>query len=94
MNNLLSYNGLIDSRMRASDKDLPVTGLKIYFLLNTYYLSIDLLTSHWKLSHTLHLDRYGVCIFDWPCNFPLIILQSIGKLFLKMNILLLVKLIS
>ena len=25
MNNVLSYNGLIDSRMRASDKDLPVT---------------------------------------------------------------------
>ena len=24
VNNLLSYNGLIDARMRASDKDLPV----------------------------------------------------------------------
>ena len=24
MNNLLSYYGLIDARMRASDKDLPV----------------------------------------------------------------------
>ena len=23
-NNLLSYNGLMDARMRASDKDLPV----------------------------------------------------------------------
>jgi hypothetical protein len=27
MNNLLSYNGLIDARMRASDKDSPVLTL-------------------------------------------------------------------
>ena len=26
MNNLLSYCGLIDAKIRASDKDLPVTG--------------------------------------------------------------------
>ena len=26
MNNLLSYCGLVDAKIRASDKDLPVTG--------------------------------------------------------------------
>ena len=30
MNNLLSYCGLVDAKIRASDKDLPVlTGLKV-----------------------------------------------------------------
>jgi hypothetical protein len=27
MNNILSYRGLIDAKIRASDKDLPVEGL-------------------------------------------------------------------
>ena len=33
MNNLLSYFGLADSRMRASDIDLPVTNGEFYFEL-------------------------------------------------------------
>ena len=32
MNNLLSYSGLTDSRMRASEKDLPVTQYMIAVL--------------------------------------------------------------
>ena len=28
MNNLLSYCGLVDARIRASEKDLPVMGLE------------------------------------------------------------------
>ena len=27
MNNLLSYCGLVDAKIRASDKDLPVSGI-------------------------------------------------------------------
>ena len=30
MNNLLSYCGLVDARISASEKDLPVTGHVIY----------------------------------------------------------------
>ena len=35
MNNLLSYCGLSDARMRASEKDLPVyrTGVKVFLCL-------------------------------------------------------------
>ena len=29
MNNLLSYFGLIDAKIRASDKDLPVLNIKV-----------------------------------------------------------------
>ena len=39
MNNLLSYCGLTDSRMRASDNDLPVSASTCYFKVfkNQYY---------------------------------------------------------
>ena len=38
MNNLLSYCGLADTRMRASEKDLPVKEVRIYnFLVNNCY---------------------------------------------------------
>ena len=30
MNNLSSYCGLVDAKIRASDKDLPVTKIKIF----------------------------------------------------------------
>ena len=33
MNNLLSYCGLTDSKMRASDTDLPVENKLVYFSL-------------------------------------------------------------
>ena len=40
MNNLLSYNGLIDARMRASDKDLPVfKNKRLSSTLDQYKLS-------------------------------------------------------
>ena len=34
MNNLSSYCGLVDAKIRASDKDLPV--LKIFRAINTF----------------------------------------------------------
>ena len=38
MNNLLLYCGLADTRMRASEKDLPVKEIQIYnFLVNNCY---------------------------------------------------------
>ena len=40
MNNLSSYCGLVDAKIRASDKDLPVNKLK--FPLLTIFLSIPL----------------------------------------------------
>ena len=30
INNLLSYCGLVDAKIRASDKDLPVTGPELF----------------------------------------------------------------
>ena len=38
MNNLLSYCGLVDPRISASDKDLPVCYLK--YLLNNFQVRI------------------------------------------------------
>ena len=35
MNNLLSYCGLVDARIRTSDKDLPVNFATIFSGLNT-----------------------------------------------------------
>ena len=34
MNNLSSYFGLVDAKIRASDKDLPVTELEFKFYKN------------------------------------------------------------
>jgi hypothetical protein len=31
MNNLLSYCGLVDAKIRASEKDLPVQMMVVYF---------------------------------------------------------------
>ena len=39
MNNLLSYCGLIDTRIRASDKDLPVKNIIIFKVFTIIYLS-------------------------------------------------------
>ena len=36
MNNLLSYCGLTDSRMRASEKDLPVCRSQIFLITNLF----------------------------------------------------------
>ena len=37
MNNLLSYCGLIDAKIRASDKDLPVSGIISCFVGSTFW---------------------------------------------------------
>ena len=45
MNNLLSYCGLIDTKIRASDKDLPVpigqfVGVPVYTLFRSIFILI------------------------------------------------------
>ena len=45
MNNLLSYCGLVDGKIRASDKDLPVTG---QFKTNFYVPHLSL-TQAWSI---------------------------------------------
>ena len=44
MNNLLSYCGLVDARIRASDKDLPVIQRKKKMLLQLFLLQLRLPT--------------------------------------------------
>ena len=34
MNNLSSYRGLVDAKIRASDKDLPTNGLSLFYVKN------------------------------------------------------------
>ena len=44
MNNLLSYCGLVDAKIRASDKDLPVSLIVIVNQKKNFYYA-DTLTS-------------------------------------------------
>ena len=69
MNNLLSYCGLIDAKIRTSDKDLTVTDIKCEWLV---FASQSLLTIDIKI-HKMFLfsSRYKWCKtitwenFDW-----------------------------
>ena len=81
MNNLLSYYGLTDSRMSASEKDLPVsvnyylkelTGKKKFFSQidkSTGNKSANALLLFWEKIHShfhlLHTAHYIHLIFKW-----------------------------
>ena len=53
MNNILSYCGLTDAKMRASEKDLPVTNKSI----TNQILSCK--NNRWNLKHNLCIDKKG-----------------------------------
>ena len=69
MNNLLSYCGLVDAKIRASDKDLPVQGqrsdfhfVKELILRNCKTLqTIDLAYFEW-LKDVSKVDFFGRCL--------------------------------
>ena len=41
MNNLFSYCGLVDARIRASEKDLPVPSISTIYIGKTPIFSMD-----------------------------------------------------
>ena len=60
MNNLLSYCGLIDAKIRASDKDLPVSGsISIYFCCFPAVCTLGVVL----LDSTYNLDTNIVCTY-------------------------------
>ena len=63
MNNLLSYNGLIEARMRASDKDLPVCFNEIFDLFN-YLPEIKHFTIYLVVTPHLSGSRQSICGLD------------------------------
>jgi hypothetical protein len=56
MTNLLSYCGLVDSRISASDKDLPIT-IFFLFIKNTIFFSEFVKTCD---EYVLGLVRIGI----------------------------------
>ena len=71
MNNLLSYCGLIDAKMRASDKDLPVVDICSLIISRPIIVSSNFFDSL-RLSHKLYsityvknaTDQMAVLIFE------------------------------
>jgi hypothetical protein len=62
MNNLWSYCGLVDEKIRASDKDLPV--LSIFFYMNIYStFSRHLLLAFYTLLNWKCLLKVYVCVY-------------------------------
>ena len=63
MNNLSSYCGLVDAKIRASDKDLPVTlgedqaKLRLYYILQPHVTYI--LTQHTIVTHSILLGFHA-----------------------------------
>ena len=54
MNNLSSYCGLVDAKIRASDKDLPVQALGTLIFCSSYVVHPDLLKT---------LFQFRICLF-------------------------------
>ena len=52
LNNLLSYCGLVDARISASEKDLPVT-VDFFLLQKKYMINLE-----FELKSTQHLGGY------------------------------------
>ena len=69
LNNLLSYSGLVDTRISASDKDLPVLEWQQYFLIRDGRKNVD--TSTWKPSEcplwATVLHSWAL-LHIWPCQ--------------------------
>ena len=66
MNNLLSYCGLVDAKIRASDKDLPVKQL---FGTDTMVLKWP----NWEIIKTLSMQLLLIQLMKlWPFPFPMI----------------------
>ena len=71
MNNLSSYCGLVDGKIRASDKDLPVL-LNSEYKLNTFFVfgkifqHTQFLRFSTKWSYTIHLASHTI-ITDLSC---------------------------
>ena len=58
MNNLLLYCGLVDAKIRASDKDLPVQqslGVQVVGVGVESYLVLQILLTEYQMSSTHHL---------------------------------------
>ena len=63
VNNLLSYCGLVDAKIRASDKDLPVTGLSPIGSAMKFLCFIDVIMFH--ISATRTIPILPICWLSW-----------------------------
>ena len=93
MNNLLSYCGLTDARMRASEKDLPVITEFIPFRLpvSNGYQIVKLCSSSWLLTSLIILSLKASAVISsisWLnfCKFRILFnMQSFGNGLLLMS---------
>ena len=70
MNNLLSYCGLVDAKIRASDKDLPVQVLRALFpLLTALLIRQDLLKNASECIAAALLPKCGALEHSPPSLF-------------------------
>ena len=70
MNNLFSYCGLVDARISASEKDLPVKR-RIAVLINSFYFRCNHKESekHFHSSEVLHFHLYeSHGVGDFVCD--------------------------
>ena len=62
MNNLLSYCGLVDAKIRASDKDLPVHYIRVFIECKLFF-NLDEPAQNTKISICLSFLWYFRLIF-------------------------------